>query len=207
MEFSEIVRQRRSIKRYDADRPISNSELAALFEQVILSPSSFNLQHWIFIAVRDGERKRKLKEAAWGQPQVSDCSAAILVCGKLDAHRDAPAIYQDAPKPVQDQMLPMIAEFYDGKDRLMRDEAIRSASLAAMTLMYAAKDRGFDTGPMIGFDPERAATLLELTPEVIPVMLIVLGYAAAEPRPRDARRPIEEVVRLETLGGAGLKRE
>ena len=205
MEFLDIVQQRRSVKSYDAEKSISDAELKELFEEVVLSPSSFNLQHWTFIAVRDSKQKRALKEAAWGQQQVEDCSVAFLVCGKLDAYKDAPSIYKNAPKEVQDGMLPMIKNFYEGKGQLQRDEAIRSASIAAMTLMYAAKNRGWATGPMIGFDPVATSKLLNLTPAYIPVMLLVLGYQKNASRPRGSRRPIEEIVKLNSLDGPGLK--
>jgi nitroreductase len=204
MEFLDIVQQRRSVKSYDPEKTISDAELKELFDEVVLSPSSFNLQHWTFIAVKDSGQKKLLKEAAWGQQQVEDCSVAILVCGKLDAYKDAPQIYKDAPKEVQEGLLPMINNFYEGKEQLQRDEAIRSASLAAMTLMYAAKNRGWATGPMIGFDPVAASKLLNLTKAYIPVMLLVLGYQKKAPRPRDYRRPVEEIVRFNTLDGPGL---
>lgn len=204
MEFSDIVQQRRSVKSYDPEKSISDAELTELFEEVVLSPSSFNLQHWTFIAVKDPAIKEKLKATAWGQQRVADCSVAFLVCGKLSAYKDAPEIYKDAPKQVQEGVLPMINNIYEGKAQLQRDEAIRSASLAAMSLMYAAKNRGWATGPMIGFDAEAASKLLNLTEAYIPVMLLVLGRQKKEPRPRDYRRPIEEVVRLNALNGPGL---
>ena len=72
---------------------------------------------------------------------------AILVCGKLDAFKDALKIYKETPEAVQQRMVPMIHEFYEGKKQLQRDEAIRGASLAAMSLMYGAKNRGWATGP------------------------------------------------------------
>ncbi|MGV7219990.1 MAG: nitroreductase family protein [Nitrospinales bacterium] len=205
MEFSGIIQNRRSVKSYDTEKTISDAELKGLFEDVILSPSSFNLQHWKFIAVKDPKQKSLLKEAAWGQQQVEDCSVAILVCGKLDAYTDAPLIHKNAPPKVLEGMLPMIENFYKGNDRMQRDEAIRSASLAAMTLMYAAKNRGWATGPMIGFDQDAASQLLKLTPEYIPVMLLVLGHQKDEGRPRDFRRPVEEIVKLNSLDGPGLK--
>ncbi len=204
MEFSQLIQERRSVKSYDPDKSVSDAELKELFEEVILSPSSFNLQHWMFIAVKDAELKKKLREAAWGQPQVEACSVAFLVCGRLDAYKDAPRIYAEVPAEVQKQVLPMIENFYDGKERLQRDEAIRSASLAAMTLMYAAKNRGFVTGPMIGFDPEAVSQLLKLNANTIPVMMLVLGHQKDAPRPRAYRHPVGEVVRFDSQDGPGL---
>ena len=205
MEFSQLVQQRRSIKSYDPEKTISDKELKQLFDEVVLSPSSFNLQHWSFIAVKDAELKKKFREAAWGQPQVEECSIAILVCGRLDAYQDAAKIYEETPEEVQKRTVPMIQEFYDGKDQLQRDEAIRSASLAAMSLMYGAANRGWATGPMIGFDPEAVSTLLKLTPNMIPVMIVVLGHQKKAPRPRAYRHPVEHVVRWNAADGPGLQ--
>lgn len=204
MEFKQITQERRSIKVYDPKATADDVTLAALFGQVALTPSAFNLQHWSFIVARDPERKAAMQEAAFGQPQVGQSAAAILVAAKLDAYGDAAEIYAETPAEVQQQVIPMIEGFYTGKEQLQRDEAIRSASMAAMTLMYAAKDLGLDTGPMIGFDPGAMAELLHLPDNYIPVMLIVLGKGEPAARGRAYRRPLSEVVRLESFDGAGL---
>ncbi len=205
MEFLETVQQRRSIKSYQPDKEISDAELKELMQEVVLSPSSFNLQHWTFIAARDTDLREKIKAAAWGQEQVGTCSVLLVICGKLNAHQDAPEIYQGVAQGIQDKVLPLIKGFYDGKEQLQRDEAIRSASLAAMTLMLAAQNRGWATVPMIGFDPEAVSQLVNLEPNYIPVMLMAVGFKKEDPRPRDYRRPIEEVFKINTLDGPGLK--
>lgn len=101
-------------------------------------------------------------------------------------------------------MLPMIAKFYDPSPALRRDEAIRSASLAAMTLMYAASDMGYASGPMIGFDPASVSRLVSLDEQHIPVMLVVIGKQLGDIRPCADRYPVGEVVKLESLDGPGL---
>jgi nitroreductase len=204
MEFSEIVQQRYSVKSYDPEKTISDAGLKGLFDEVVLSPSSFNLQHWTFVAAKDPAIKKQLKDAAWGQAQMEDCSVAVLVCGKLDAYKDAPEIYKEAPKEIQEKVLPMIQNFYGSNDQLQRDEAIRSASLAAMTMMYGAVNRGWGACPMIGFDPEAVTKILKLSPNLVPVMFVVLGHQKDAPRPRSYRHPVEDVVRLNTLDGPGL---
>jgi nitroreductase len=190
MDYREVIEQRRSIKSFDSDKTISEAELKELFEEVILSPSSFNLQHWHFIAVTDPGQKSKLKDAAFGQTQVESSSATVVVCGKLDAYKDV-----DSDR---------IQGFYEGKDQLIRDEAIRSASLAAMTLMYSAKNRGYDSGPMIGFNQEAVSELVNMPENYIPVMLLVIGHNKDNPGPRGPRKPVEEVVKLNSFDGPGL---
>lgn len=204
MEFSEIIQQRRSIKSYQTEKEISDAELKELMEEVVLSPSSFNLQHWKFIAVQDTSIREKIHQAAWGQEQVRTSSVLLVICGKLSAFKDASEIYKDVDPAIQDKVLPMIKNFYDGKEQLQRDEAIRSASLASMVLMLAAHNRGWATVPLIGFDPEAVSKLVNLDSNYIPVMLMTVGFKKDDPRPRDYRRPIEEIVRINTLDGPGL---
>ncbi len=202
MNFADLARERHSVRHYTPDLSISDAELEALFGDVVLSPSSFNLQPWQFVIVRDPARKRELRGLSFGQQQVEDCAAAIVVCGRLQAHADAPRIYTDAPAPMREKFVPMIAAVYTDQPALQREEAIRGGSLAAMSLMYAAKARGWDTGPMIGFDAKKVAAFLELDADTIPVMLVVLGKALNGQQPqRLYRRPLSEVVHYETLNG------
>ncbi len=204
MQLIQAIAGRRSVKQYDATGAITDDDLKALFEQVVLSPSSFNLQHWRFVVVRDPARKAELRQAAFGQEHVETASAVIVVVGKLDAHEDAEQIYAQAPQDVRERLLPMIGSFYADNPQARRDETIRSASLAAMTLMLAAYDMGYATCPMIGFDPEAVSRLVDLDDLHIPVMLVVVGTPAGDIRPRPQRRPVHDVVKLESLDGNGL---
>lgn len=204
MNFSELVRARRSVRDYDLSQPLTDADLQAIFDDVILSPSAFNLQQWAFVVVREAEQKKRLRAASMDQVQVENCGAAIVVCAKLDAHVDAPTIFAQAPEPMRGRMIGMTAQMYGGNAQFARDEAIRGASLAAMTLMYAAKARGFDTGAMIGFNPQQVAEVAGLTDNYIPAMLIVMGRGTPPATPRGHRKPVSEVVKLERLDGAGL---
>lgn len=204
MEFTDILAGRRSVKKYDPKHTISDDELKTLFGKVSLSPSSFNLQHWRFIVVRNTQLKSKLRKASWDQEQLETASAVIVVAAKLNAHEDAEQMYWDAPESVRKTMIPMITGFYADKPQMQRDEAVRSASLAAMTLMYAAYDMGYATGPMIGFDPQAVSELVGLDDQHIPVMLIVIGKQVGDMRDRSFRYPLSTTVKLESLTDKGL---
>ena len=88
---------------------------------------------------------------------------------------DAGAINQAA----YDGWIGMANGLYEGKDQFQRDEAIRSASLASMTLMLAATGKGYVSGAMIGFDPSAVSAECALAANEVPVMLIAVGRAAA----------------------------
>ena len=204
MEFSTIVENRHSIKEYDSTVTISDAQLKSLFDTVVLSPSAFNLQHWTFVVARDPALKQELQAAALGQPQVGSCSAVVMVCGRLDAHTGVREVFQGAPEEVVAKIDGIAQHIYANSEQMQRDEAIRGATLAAMSLMYAATDQGLESGGMIGYDPAAVSSLLEIPDNYIPVMMVVLGTSNGEAPPRSSRRPLDEVVKLEKFSGTGL---
>lgn len=204
MDFREIVTNRRSVKAFDTNHEITDEALKSIFEQVVLGPSSFNLQHWHFVVVREAARKAALRKYAMNQAQVEEASVCIAVVGRLDAHERAGEVFAESPPKVRDTMVPMIERFYGDKPEFQRDEAIRSCSLAAMTLMYAAQDHGYATGPIIGFDPAAVSKEIGLGADEFPVMLVVIGKQVSQMRPRAMRFPLAKVVTFNTLDGPGL---
>src|SRR5262249_57448714 len=68
------------------------------------------------------------------------------------------------------------ASSYGADEQFARDEAIRSASFAAMTLMIAAQAKGLATGPMIGFDPAGVKREFNIADRYVPEMLLTVGY-------------------------------
>ena len=205
MNFAELTQARHSVRIYESGLAISDAELQQIFDQVILSPSSFNVQHWQFVVIRDQARKTELRGMSFYQAQVEDAAAVVLVCGRLDAYEDAERIYADAGHEAQEKYVPMILSAYKDQPALQREEAVRSGSIAAMSLMYAAKAIGWDSGPMIGFDAAKVSEYLKLDAQTVPVMMVVIGKARDGQQPaRGYRRPVSEVVMLETGDGARL---
>lgn len=203
MDLADAIRERRSTKSYAAT-PVDDATLRRIFELVLESPSSFNLQHTRFVLVRDPARRAGLMAASWGQAHVGAAPVDVVVCAKLTAHEEAQRSQSHAPDDVARKVVATIERIYSGNPRLQRDEAIRSASLASMTLMLAAQAEGLRTCPMIGFDPRKVASIIALDDEHIPVMLITLGYPGEGGVFPTSRYPMAEVVRLETLDGEGL---
>jgi len=99
-------------------------------------------------------------------------------------------------KQEYDLMVRDTVNFYNtGGDIFKRDEAIRNGSLSAMLFMLAAKDQGFDTCPMIGFDQEKVKQLLAIDDDQEVVMMITLGKEkVASRKPRGYRKPTSEFV-------------
>lgn len=195
MNVSEAIESRRSVKHYDPDHVMPEADLAELIRLTKLAPSSFNMQNYRLVVVRDADLREKICAAAWNQAQVKDASVLFILCADLESHLEDPEVYwSHAPKEVQDILGPMIKPFYEGKDQLIRDEAMRSVALAGMTLMLAARDMGYDSCPMIGFDPVAVGELINLPDTHAIGMLLPLGKEAQPAWPRGDRLPDEKVV-------------
>jgi nitroreductase len=195
MNVSEAIEARRSVKHYDPDHNMPEQDLAELIRLTKLAPSSFNMQNYRLLVVRDPEIRQQIRAAAWDQPQVTDASVLFIMCADLTSHLADPADYwSHAPEEVQNILGPMIKPFYEGNDTLIRDEAMRSAALAGMTLMLAAKDIGYDSCPMIGFDAAKVAELIHLPENYAIGFMIPVGKQSQPGWERGDRLPDEKVV-------------
>lgn len=189
------IEQRRSVKHYDPTFVMPEADVRKLLELTLLSPTSFNIQNWRFVATTNPEVKAKLCTASWNQAQVKEASLVVAVCADLQAAETNPERYwANAPEAVRDMLVPMITQFYAGNEALSRDEAMRSTGIAGQTLMLAAKAMGYDTCPMVGFDPKQVADIINLPENYLISMLIVVGKAIQPARERGGQLPFEEVV-------------
>lgn len=202
-EFVELVKERRSASNFLPDQPISKAELAEIFEMVKFAPTAFNLQHANYIAVTDPDVKAKLRAAANGQYKVFSSSAVIVVTGNKSAFKDAAKIYEGLlmlgilNKQEYDQEVQDVMSMYTERGEVFqKEEAIRNASLSAMLFMLLAKDKGWDTCPMIGFDPDTVREILNISDENEIVLMITIGKEkVSSRRPRGYRKPVDEFVR------------
>jgi nitroreductase len=80
------------------------------------------------------------------------------------------------------------------RQQVQRDEAMRSCEIAAMNLMLAAKEIGYDSCPMNGFDFDAGGRLINLPPDHVVAMFVAIGKGAREPYPRGGQLPMSEVV-------------
>lgn len=191
----DAIISRRAIKEFDREHVLTDKEEQELLSLAMLSPTAFNIQHWRFVIVKNRELREEIKKAAGGQTQITDSSLFVIVCADLKAWKKNPVRYwANAPKEVQEHMLLAVEGYYQGKKQVQRDEVMRSCGIAAQTLMLAAKDMGYDSCPMDGFDFEKVAQLIHLPDDHVIAMFVAIGKGAKEARPRSGQLVMEEVV-------------
>lgn len=195
MNVIEAIESRRSVKAYDANHVMPEADIEKLLSLAVLAPTAFNIQNWRFVLIQDPELRKQVRAASWDQAQVTDASLLVVLTADLKAWEKEPRRYwRNAEQPVQDYLVNAIDGYYRGKEQVQRDEAMRSCGMAATTLMLAAKELGYDSCPMDGFDFDAVAKLLNLPADHTPAMFLAIGKAIQPARPRGGQLALDEVV-------------
>lgn len=207
MDVIQVLKERRSINFFDAAREISDDKILELLDLANLSPSSFNLQPWKVIVVKNSERKKVLRQCALNQPKVEEASVVLIMVVDPKAVEENRERVLDSWQELgymKPEMREMYAELmknlYGTEDSLRRKIfAVKNTALYAMNVMIVAKGLGIDTHPMDGFDEDCIKREFNIPDDKIIPMLIAVGYL--RPRitllPRAFRRSIKEFVKFE----------
>ncbi len=198
---------RYATKQFDALRKIAAADWNALEESLRLAPSSFGIQPWKFIVVESPELRAKLREASWGQTQVTEASHLVVLAVKqaVDAaHLDRFMADIAKTRGAAVESLAGYRKLVDGfvaaKAQAGQLEAWSSKQvyIAAGQFMASAAVIGVDTCPLEGIDPAKYDEALGLAGSGWATqMAIAAGYRAAGDKYATApkvRFPASEVI-------------
>jgi nitroreductase len=205
MDVIEAIKERRSINFFETGKEIPDDKLNELLEIANLSPSSFNLQPWKVVVVKEPERKKILRQCAFNQPKVEEASVVLIMVADPNAMEENMDRILDSWQELG-YMKPDMRETYKGMannlygpaDSLKRKVfAVKNTSLFAMNLMITAKGLGLETHPMDGFDEECVKKEFNIPADKIIPMLIAVGYlrSGITLLPRAFRRDVNEFVK------------
>ncbi|MBJ6364332.1 nitroreductase family protein [Paenibacillus sp. GCM10012307] len=201
--FDQVIRERRSVRKYDPDFEVTEQDIKDILSDAILAPSSSNLQPWRFLVIKDKELKQQLLSVVDknNEHQVVTSSAIIAVLGDKEAYRYAGEIYQELvtagvlTQEMCDAIVKTSTHLYsNSSDTKLREIALVDGGIVSQQLILAAKARGYDTLPMGGYDPDAFRKFFNVPDRYVPVMLIAVGKAEVGAAQRFAtRRPLEDV--------------
>lgn len=196
----DTILSRRATKYYDPTAILTDDQIQELVRLGTTAPTSFHMQNWRFIAVRSQEAKAKLSPIAWNQPAIKDAAVTFIICGQLADSSVIPERLRPVveagimpEKLIPDWEIPA-RDLYANYPERQRDEAIRSGTIGATTMMYIASCWGLGSTPMIGFDPEEVHREFGLADNEIPVLLLSVGPERQGNWIQKPRRPITEVL-------------
>jgi len=164
MQVFEAIKNRRSIRKF-TEAQIPQESLRKILDAGIWAPSGSNAQPWKFVLVRRGLDKIKMfSPGLFGQP-----SALVVICSERKLSENA-----EGPLKVDP------AIFID-------------IGASAQCMMLQAYELGIGSCPVRSFNQKAVQKLLELPDDMIPELMITLGYPGEKPTP-PPRRKFEETV-------------
>jgi nitroreductase len=168
---------RHSVRRY-RDTPVTDDEVRTLLTLTGRAPSAFNLQPWRFVVVRDQGTKDQLRDAAYGQAQVSGAPVLIVLYADMEdtmSHLDE-VVHPDLPADKKAATVAMLENTFGGLPPEARAVwANAQANIALGYLLLIAKSEGFDTSPMLGFQADQVKALLSIPAHATITALIAVG--------------------------------
>ena len=201
----EAIKIRRSIRKFAPD-DVPEEMIEQMLEAARLAPSGANYQPWRFLVVRDKEERKKLRQICLEQRFIEEAPVVIICFSDLERYSlearkkrgqeyidfgviqtlsgrftdpDFLATMESLPPPTREQLLtPMIANTYIAIDHLV--------------LMATAL--GLGTCWVGGFDAAAINRLFGLADNLLPVVVIPVGYPAGEIPPPRPRVKLEEIV-------------
>lgn len=197
-----IMKARKSVRVYDPTFSIPKEEIEEIIQMAASAPSSSNLQPWRFLVIQDQEVKKELRTIANNQEQVETSSAVIAVLGDHEMYQKVEQIYNQnfaeghMNEAITKQMIDSTRRVYPQiSTEARKNIASFDAGLISMQFMLLAKEKGYDTVTMGGFDKVKFAERFELPEGTFPIVLIALGKAAA-PAYGSSRLPVNDIVRF-----------
>ncbi|MFC3833975.1 MULTISPECIES: nitroreductase family protein [Deinococcus] len=197
LTITEAIETRRSIRKY-VQEPMNQDDLHEILRLASLAPSAWNAQTWRFAVVQSPEIKEQLKAAAYGQGQITSAPAVIVVYSDME----------DTLNTVEETAHPGMGEegrtgarktfegAFGAQDVAQRGQwGLSQANIAFGFLMLAARGKGYDTVPMLGFNPQAVKELLGLPEHVQFAGLLPIGKRAEEGFPHH-RHSVERITKF-----------
>lgn len=190
MEFSQMLEKRRAVNFFDPQKELSEDQLRQMVEMAAKAPSSFNLQPWNLVVVREPAEKKRLQELAWNQPKVTEAPVTLIVLADRDGWKpDHPMVKHNFQEMIQSgKMTEDKWEWFTGACQSLYGETIekqqafacKNAGFFAMSLMFAATSLGLDTHPMDGFDHDGVKAAFRIPDRYWIPLLLAVGYFRAD---------------------------
>ena len=169
-DLLQALKFRYATKHFDPSKKVDPAAFQALLEGLVLTPSSFGLQPWKFIVVRDPDLRSRLRGASWNQPQLTDAAELVVFAARTDVEHADIDRWLDCLATTQGQspesLAPLRGMMEGFVGRLSEEERhhwnVRQCYIALGQFMASAATLGIDTCPLEGIDPTAYDVILGL---------------------------------------------
>jgi len=188
---------------------VPQEKIDNILEAIRLAPTSSGLQPFEVFVVTNAETKSKIREIAWNQSPVTDCSHLMVFAAwdhytadrinrMFDLTNEIRGFKNEGWENYRQQLL----SSYPQRDaEISYQHASRQCYIALMSAMTQAAFEGLDSTPMEGFDPKALDEILGLKEKNLrSTVILPIGYRDTE---KDwlanlvkVRKPMSELVTI-----------
>lgn len=203
--YNDDLKWRYATKKFDAAKKLEESKLETLLDSIQLSASSYGLQPYEVLVIKDEDIRKKLHPAAYEQPQILDASYLLVFTANtvideayLDDYMENIVKTRSMEKEDLSGMKDMIMNAVISQSNEAKIEwAKKQAYLALGNLLSSAAYHKIDVCPMEGFDASQFNEILELKDKNLDTAVIAtVGYRSEEDALQNApkvRKPKEKL--------------
>lgn len=171
MEFSELVRKRRSVRAF-LNEDVCLEEVLEILGEAIHAPSAGNIQPWRFVIIGNQEIKFELARASGGQRFIAQAPWVIGVIARID---ESASVYGERGKNLY---------------------AIQDTAALIMLILLSAANRGLGACWVGAFDDNKVNEILKINPGERVVALVPIGKPAKTPETPSNRKPLENLITI-----------
>tara|TARA_R100000935_G_C2788034_1_gene144667 strand:+ start:304 stop:936 length:633 start_codon:yes stop_codon:yes gene_type:complete len=180
---------RYATKKFDSNKEVSPQDLQTLLEAVQLTASSYGLQPYEIIVLKDPALREKLKAHSWDQTQITDSSEVIVFANKTNittSYLDSYLMDMATTRNLKIEDLDGLKGMLESTIMKLNPEdqsiwAAKQAYIALGNLLSAAANLRIDTCPMEGFDAAKYDEILNLKEKGLTTAVIAtIGYRSEE---------------------------
>jgi len=206
MNLKDILHWRYSTKKFDEEKPLNEEQINHILELTNLSASSYGMQPFKMVVVKEQSIKRKLLEYSHGQTQIADSSHLIVFAARtdideafIDTYVGHVAEQRNVPVESLAAYKTMLMNYINKKEEAALFKwASDQIYIALGSFLIACASEKVDACPIGGFTPNGYDEVLKLHEHHLKsVVVAVIGYRHKDDKYQyreKVRRPLEEMV-------------
>lgn len=187
MHLLENLKWRYATKKFETEKKVSKQDLDILKEAIQLTPTSYGLQPFKILIIKDLETRNKLSSASYNQPQITTASHLFVFCNytqlpknEIENYIQLTAKTQHISPNILDDYKQLISNDLNQRNQTEIQNWSKNQNYIAMSnLLNACAELKIDACPMEGFDNKAYNEVLGLDKlQLNASILVPIGYRA-----------------------------
>ena len=207
MSIVDSLKWRYACKEFDQDKKITDSDFDKISEALVLTASSYGIQPWEFVIVKNKNLREQLVSASWSQAQVKDASHLIVMCrpekideALMDAYIQNISNVRGTELAELEGFKKMIMSVVKKSEDWKKSWAINQIYIAMGNLLTVCAEMKIDSCPMEGFLASKYDEILGLSDMGLKSVLVCpVGYRSSNDKYADlvkVRHPKDKLVKI-----------